>query len=968
MADSFIHTLVTQSLVGAGLILLLLALRSLLRTKLRPSLVHAMWLVIALRMLLPVSLPNPILPVHQADGFTQKAFIIQTEDTALQVKEAASESTNTNFAAQKAEPTAQFQEASSQMGGENPSAPETTKRMTAAQWAMAIWISGAALSGGYMLLVNNRFIRRSCVGAVALHVSSPVPVYLAPVSSPCLVGVFRPRILFNAISIQPDNMPFALAHEICHYRNRDHIWNLLRNIMLVFYWFHPLVWIAAHCSRRDCERACDERVSRALDCHSTIAYARTLVALVTARGITPGVSASLMATTLPDMKRRINLIIAPKGVRNWACALLAGVMMLSAATSFATGEAVVKEIPMPNGSTEAPLFYPADNGLWMVVEETLYRQSDEDTFAQVAFAPAAAQIVADTANVYLFDSDRKVIRMLNFSGEEQAAWSLPEELTPIKLEIAGDKLAILSGLTADLDGGRPTAEGTLYLFDKQSGTLTQAKLGTVIDMCADGKGGLLALHVPMPGMTHALVSRLNLKSLAAQTILETALYSMGIAADAGMIYINESGRLLQHDDKTQIQTVIPLPEREYIDTLVGMRTSNGTLYAWSMSDKRLLAIDIREERSAGKTVITIINNDGLRDAYDSALKSFLLHHPDVEVRDISMPGEQYRIDLLAGTDGIDILCQAAGSMPTLAEAGALVSLSDEPSIIDALALAQWLPFEDVYAVNGKLYGIPGYVMYNLWRIDAQLAQQSGFIMPAYPFTWQDVYLAADAAGLGQAGKPALMYDNPENPCLLYYYVMAQAQKDGMLNFDTEGFREDIEAYRRMVEQGIIVLRSWEDQTNYPPSILSTFAEISDETVPTPTVNGLEIAMMQSYGYCVNINSPNRALAIELLAECLKPEHQYSSDYGYAETMLLNDSAPYSREHYDDPTWEIPRYTEHMESLRQFAAGKWVTWNTKLHSVDILANTDMLPRYLAGEIPTDEFIRLIQSRADMIQHE
>lgn len=975
ISDTFVSALVTQSLTGAGLILLMLTLRKLLSGKVRHTLIYGLWLVVALRMLIPLSLPNPIHFDRKTDIPAQVAYIVQKDDAVTQSQNddtgLVQSKSDAQAAVQAAHP--QMQDAVSQSTSSTQPTQAAGRTLPMAQWLTAVWLLGVALSAAYMLLVNHRFVRRIFAEAVALPVTSPVPVYLADVPSPCLVGVLRPRIALNAVSARPENLPFALAHEQCHYRGWDHVWNLLRNILLAVFWFHPLVWLAAHYSRQDCERACDERTIRTLTRGDTIEYARTLIALVSPRNVTLGAPASFMATTLPDMKKRVCLIVTRGNIQRWACALFAGLMLLSSAASLATGETVVREIALPKDYQEELLFYPTQDGLWVVMNGRLYRQSGEDAFAEVASIPSASQIVTDASNIYILDAKQKKVLMLDFSGNEQGAWTLPEELTPFKIEIAGNKLAVLSGLPAGLAYGRVTAEGELYLLDKESGSLTQVKLSTVTDICPDGKGGLLALHVPMPGMTEALISRLNLKNLSAQTIVQTLIQAQSIAAGPDIVYILGGGRLVQYDVKTQIQTVIPVPpsEEKYkfnYENMLDIRALKGVLYAWDASSMRLLSIDVSEDRLANKTVLTIVNNDGLRDAFDVALTSFLTRHPDVEVRDVSMSPDQYRTALLAGDDGIDMLFEGAGLIRQFAEAGALAPLSDGTSIMEALSLADWLPFEEIYSNGGKLYGLPGYVNYNLWRIDKELAQQAGFQMPSYPFTWSDVYEAASTAGLGQPGKPVLLYDNAGTPDILYYYVMTQAQKDGTLHFDTPGFREDMEAYRKMVEQGIIV--SWEggERPKSPAAIIDMFADISSETVPTPTVNGLEVAMVQSYGYCVNANSPNRELAMELLAEIAKPENQYQTDYGIPSTMLLQDIQPYSHAHYNDPTWGIPRYTEQMETLRQFAAGKWVTWNTRLHPVSLLENTDILYRYLVGQISIDEFIRVIQSKADMMQYE
>ncbi|MDE7233124.1 MAG: hypothetical protein K2N37_08650, partial [Lachnospiraceae bacterium] len=45
---------------------------------------------------------------------------------------------------------------------------------------------------------------------------------------------------------------------LVHKKHGDSFWALLRSVLVTVYWFHPLVWVAAACSKRDWELAWDE--------------------------------------------------------------------------------------------------------------------------------------------------------------------------------------------------------------------------------------------------------------------------------------------------------------------------------------------------------------------------------------------------------------------------------------------------------------------------------------------------------------------------------------------------------------------------------------------------------------------------------------------------------------------------------------------------------------------------------------
>jgi TonB family protein len=77
-------------------------------------------------------------------------------------------------------------------------------------------------------------------------------------------GIFRHTILLPASAAQ---WPYArkcavIAHELSHVAQKDGVTQLFVQFALSIYWFHPLMWYAAHRARIERERACDDAVLR----------------------------------------------------------------------------------------------------------------------------------------------------------------------------------------------------------------------------------------------------------------------------------------------------------------------------------------------------------------------------------------------------------------------------------------------------------------------------------------------------------------------------------------------------------------------------------------------------------------------------------------------------------------------------------------------------------------------------------
>ena len=153
---------------------------------------------------------------------------------------------------------------------------------------------------------------------------------------------------------------------MCHKRHGDGFWSLLRNLLLIVYWFDPLVWAAALLSKRDCELACDESAIRALGEEERISYGETLLSIITRRGNVSDVvcTATTMTGGGRNMKERIRFITEKPRVLGAAAALAAAVAAVAVVLVFTKdpsfhgdtweGEAFVR-MPVAAGSIQIAL-------------------------------------------------------------------------------------------------------------------------------------------------------------------------------------------------------------------------------------------------------------------------------------------------------------------------------------------------------------------------------------------------------------------------------------------------------------------------------------------------------------------------------------------------------------------------------------------------------------------------------------
>lgn len=150
-------------------------------------------------------------------------------------------------------------------------------------------------------------------------------------ATPFILGIFRPRIILPS-SIRPEEAEHVIAHEKAHLKRLDHIWKPLGFVLLSFYWFNPVLWIAYIYLCKDIELACDERVIQRMDTNEIKSYSSTLLHYSISRKT---VSFCPLAFGEVHVKKRIKNVLHYKRPAFWVM-LLAVVSCIAVAICFLT--------------------------------------------------------------------------------------------------------------------------------------------------------------------------------------------------------------------------------------------------------------------------------------------------------------------------------------------------------------------------------------------------------------------------------------------------------------------------------------------------------------------------------------------------------------------------------------------------------------------------------------------------------
>lgn len=398
------------------LILALCALRFFLRGKISPRVQYGLWLLVALRLLIPVSFGESRASVMNfVPAASQEEAVASTTAVSPAValpEEGRFPQEATGTAQDIVWQTTQFEA----------SAPKES--ISPAQVLVSVWLLGTLGFGVWILLQNLRLAARLKNGRVLLEVpEAKIPVYLTErLPSACLFGLLHPAVYLTPSSMDDGGTPnrYVLAHELTHYRRGDHIWGAVRLALLALYWFDPLVWLAASLSRQDCELACDEAVLRTLGDAARAAYGRTLLAQITARNSprTLVSCATTMAAGKRSLRLRIRLIAKKPRMTAWVALLVAALTLALAACTFTGREsagAEMTEFSQEETAGEAP------------EESTLPAQSAQETTDVDDSAALQEGEESATAQNAIDEDTRNEICQAVYEKLDAAALNMTEE-------------------------------------------------------------------------------------------------------------------------------------------------------------------------------------------------------------------------------------------------------------------------------------------------------------------------------------------------------------------------------------------------------------------------------------------------------------------------------------------------------------------------------------------------------------
>lgn len=355
------------------LVLMILGIRKVFSGRIRYAVIYALWIVVLLRFMIPVNfistpfsagniLAKTVSSWTPAETSRQNSEVSGSTEEKLQQKEETSDLLAFDSVGEISAKHQQTKWKENKTNQEPKKAFRGLLKLSSVNWRFLLgggWLTISGILFLWIIVSNVSLFRKIKQNRILYGEKNTVKVYAASyIKTPCLYGFFRPAIYIPKAFVSSDSevrdnqeeLEQIITHEYVHYRHGDHIWAMLRTLLVSVYWFDPFLWLAVSCSRKDAELFCDETVIRLLGEENRFRYGKMLVRL--AGDASWGdfrYSMMAMSRRGKEMEKRIRAISNKKQYSKWI--LIPLVVIVSVAVSI-TCSAGIAPLPQQKKAAE----------------------------------------------------------------------------------------------------------------------------------------------------------------------------------------------------------------------------------------------------------------------------------------------------------------------------------------------------------------------------------------------------------------------------------------------------------------------------------------------------------------------------------------------------------------------------------------------------------------------------------------
>ncbi len=267
MMEVLFRTILRMSFWGSVVALAVMGLSYLLRNKLSARFQYGIWILVIIRLILPLSFQSPVHFNNEVDRELGQFYYPVVEMQPMTADETNGQASNL-----------------------------TPAEIRSEDLLPLIWGGGVMLVLAYILSVNlmsiseiKKLTRNENAMVAELVMSSKrqlgitkeIDIYEGKQAMLC--GILHPKIILGRTfleSLSSEELRYVILHELAHYKRKDLVVHLVTMMIQAVHWFNPIIHLAMIQVRRNCEMACDATVLSTLESGEDRDYGKTLISVM----------------------------------------------------------------------------------------------------------------------------------------------------------------------------------------------------------------------------------------------------------------------------------------------------------------------------------------------------------------------------------------------------------------------------------------------------------------------------------------------------------------------------------------------------------------------------------------------------------------------------------------------------------------------------------------------------------------
>ena len=335
--NEFMKILLSLSVSGTLLLLLILGLKPLYKSRFSKRWQYYIWIIVALRFLLPFTPDTTIV----GSLFEKPGTTVITNEIPTSPNVPAPANTDNS----KTEPIQADRDIAAAM--REPFNRYVCLFFIWSVFALVLFVRKIMIYQGFIQYIKAGSTEVSDIKTLnllsdceeKLNIKTRVELSRNPlIASPIMIGFFRARIVLPACELDDKELSYIFVHELIHYKQRDMFYKWLIQIVVCAHWFNPFVYLLEKEVNKSCELSCDEKVISILDDKARREYGDTLISFLQSNNL---YKSSLASVTLTEgaeqLKERLGAIMKFKKKSKGIIAITAIFSVLVCVCFFVTG-------------------------------------------------------------------------------------------------------------------------------------------------------------------------------------------------------------------------------------------------------------------------------------------------------------------------------------------------------------------------------------------------------------------------------------------------------------------------------------------------------------------------------------------------------------------------------------------------------------------------------------------------------